>query len=122
MRKLILVVHTSLDGFVAGPKGELDGFDAGEENLVFLNKLTKEADTALFGRISYELLESYWPTAKDRPKATKGEILFSKWYNNAKRVVFSKTMTVEGNSNTIVIDKNILNEIIKINGRQVKIY
>ncbi len=33
MRELILVVHTSLDDFVAGAKGELDGFDAGEENL-----------------------------------------------------------------------------------------
>ncbi len=33
MRKLILVVHISLDGFVAGQNGELDGFDAGEENL-----------------------------------------------------------------------------------------
>jgi hypothetical protein len=52
MRKLILVVHTSLDGFVAGPKGELDGFDADEENLLFIGKLTEEADTALFGRIS----------------------------------------------------------------------
>jgi dihydrofolate reductase len=120
MRKLILVVHTSLDGFVAGPKGELDGFDAGEENLVFVGKLTKEADTALFGRISYELLESYWPTAKDRPKASKGEILYSKWYNNAKKIVFSRTMTIEGNTNTIVIDKNISNEIIKIKGRTGK--
>ena len=53
MRELILVVHTSLDDFVAGAKGELDGFDAGEENLQFVCKLTEEADTALFGRISY---------------------------------------------------------------------
>jgi dihydrofolate reductase len=78
MRKLILVVHISLDGFVAGSKGELDGFDPGEENLKFVCKITKDADTAMFGRISYELLDSYWPTEKYRPKATKGEILFSK--------------------------------------------
>ena len=35
MRNLALVVHTSLDGFVAGSKGELNGFPSGEENLQF---------------------------------------------------------------------------------------
>jgi dihydrofolate reductase len=87
MRKLILIVHACPDGFVAGPKGELDGFDAGEENLEFVCKLTEEADTALFGRISYQLLNSWWPTARDRPNATKGEIAYSNWYNNAKKIV-----------------------------------
>jgi dihydrofolate reductase len=120
MRKLILVVHTSLDGFVAGSKGELDGFDANEENLQFVCKITKEADTAIFGRISYELLDSYWPTAKDRPKATKGEILYSKWYNNAKKIIFSKTMTGEGIDNTIILSDNISDEIKKIKGQTGK--
>jgi dihydrofolate reductase len=120
MRKLILIVHTSLDGFVAGSKGELDGFDAGEDNLKFVCKIIKEADTAIFGRISYELLESYWPTAKDRPKATKGEILYSKWYNNAKKIVFSKTMTAEDIDNTIIFSDNISNEIKKIKGQTGK--
>ena len=66
MRKLVLVVHVSLDGFVAGPKGELDGFDAGEENLEFVCGLTKDADAALFGRLSYEMINGHWPTVKDK--------------------------------------------------------
>ena len=114
MRKLILVVHISLDGFVAGHKGELDGFDASEENLEFVCKLTEEADTALFGRISYKLLDDYWPTAKDRPNATKGEIAYSNWYNHAKKIVISRTMTQESLNNTIIISENISNEVIKI--------
>jgi dihydrofolate reductase len=114
MRKLILVVHISLDGFVAGTKGELDAFDASEENLEFVCKLTEEADTALFGRISYQLLDSYWPTAGNSPNATKGEIAYSNWYNNAKKIVFSKTMTEDNLSNTTIISENISNEIIKI--------
>lgn len=64
MRKLILIAHTSLDGFVAGPNGELDGFEAGEENLEFVCKITEQAGTAVFGRVSYQLLDSYWPTAR----------------------------------------------------------
>src|SRR3979490_1010853 len=114
MRKLILVAHISLDGFVAGPKGELDDFDKGEENLEFVYKLTEGADTALFGRVSFELLNSYWPTARDHPNATKGEIEYSNWYNNAKKIVVSRTMTGESLNNTTIISSNIPNEIIKI--------
>jgi dihydrofolate reductase len=73
MRKLVLVVHISLDGFVAGAKGELDGFPSGEENLQFVCKLTENADAALLGRISYKLLNGYWPTAKDLPNLTAFE-------------------------------------------------
>jgi dihydrofolate reductase len=114
MRKLILVAHTSLDGFVAGTKGELDGFDASDENLAFVCKLTEEADAALFGRISYELLNDFWPTAKDRSNATKAQIEFSNWYNNSKKIIFSKTMSEDGLINTTIINKNISNEIDKI--------
>src|SRR5258706_3597512 len=114
MRKIILIAHISLDGFVAGPNGELDGFDASEENLQFVCKLTGEADTALFGRISYQLLDSYWPTARDMSNATKGEIAYSNWYNNAKKIVISRTMAKERLENTIIISGNILNEIIRI--------
>jgi dihydrofolate reductase len=114
MRKLILIAHISLDGFVAGVQGELDGFEKGEENLEYICKLTEEADTALFGRISYELLERFWPAAKDLPNATKGELLYSTWYNNAKKIVISRNMTGKGLKNTLIIGKNIPEKIIKI--------
>ena len=114
MRKLILEVHTSLDGFVAGPDGKLDGFEQREENLEFVCELTKGADTALFGRISYELLESFWPTAGNRPNATKGEIEYSNWYNYAMKIVISKTMTGKNLKNTTIISGNISDEILKI--------
>jgi dihydrofolate reductase len=120
MRTIILVVHTSLDGFVAGPVGELDGFEAGEENLEFVCKLTEAADTALFGRVSYELLDSYWPTAGDRFNAPKGEILYSNWYNNAKKFVFSKTLSEADLNNTAIISENISTKIIEIKAQKGK--
>ena len=67
MRGLALVVHTSLDGFVAASKGELNGFPTGEENLPIVFKLTKKANAALFGGVSYQLLDSYRPTAAQLP-------------------------------------------------------
>jgi len=125
MRKLILNVHTSLDGFVAGTKGELDGFVASQENLEFVCKIAEEADTALFGRISYQLLNSHWPTAKDLPDATKGEIAYSTWYNNAKKIVVSKKLAGEKLNNTEIISNNISDEISKIkdqNGKSIMIF
>jgi dihydrofolate reductase len=114
MRKLVSVVHTSLDGFVAGLNGELDGFDAGEENLEFVCRLTEGADAALFGRVSYELLNSYWPTAKDRPGATGAEIRYSNWYNKAYKIVMSHTMKNVGIADTTVIGENLRAELLTI--------
>ena len=120
MRKLVLLAHTSLDGFVAGEKGELDGFDPGEENLQFVCSLTEGADAALFGRISYELLNNNWPKAKDLPNASKGTIAYSNWYNSAKKIVVSKTMTAENLNNTIIIRDDIPGEINKIKNQPGK--
>jgi len=114
MRNLILIVHTSLDGFVAGTNGELSGFEPGEENLSFVCQLTETADTALFGRTSYQLLNDHWPTAKDLPNATKGTIAYSNWYNSAKKIVVSTTLVDEHLNETIIISKNITAEIIKL--------
>lgn len=120
MRNLILIVHTSLDGFVAGPKGELSGFEPGEENLAFVCQLTETADAALFGRISYQLLNNHWPTAKDLPNATKGTIAYSNWYNNAKKIVVSSTLIDEHLNDTIIVSKDIAAEIIKLKEQRGK--
>ena len=120
MRKLVLLAHTSLDGYVAGEQGELDDFDASEENLQFVCSLTEQADSALFGRTSYELLNNYWPSAKDLPSASKGIVAYSTWYNSAKKIVVSKTMTVQNSNDTIIIRDNIPGEIKKIKNQPGK--
>src|SRR4029078_5562289 len=111
LRNLSLLAHTSLDGFVAGARGELDDFDVSEENLEFVCTLTEGADAALFGRSSYELLNNYWPSAKDLPNASKGTIAYSTWYNSAKRIVVSKSMAAEKLNNTIIIKDDVPNKV-----------
>lgn len=125
MRKIVLVVHISLDGFVAGPNGELNGFPSGEENLQFVSELTRDADAALFGRISHELLESYWPTAKDLPEATLGQNDYSTWYAAADKIVISRKLKRENLNNTIVISDNIADEISELKrgvGKKILIF
>ncbi len=114
MRNLILIAHTSLDGFVAAPNGELSGFVASDENLEFVWRLTDTADAAMFGRKSYQLLESYWPTAAGRSNATKAEIGYSNWYNAAEKIVLSKTMEKTNSSNIRIISDNVADEIGRV--------
>jgi dihydrofolate reductase len=114
MRQLIAVAHISLDGFVAFTDGSLAGFAAGQDNLEFVCGLTHHADAALFGRISYQLLDSYWPGAKALPNATKGEIEYSIWYNAATKIVLSKTLQQTDAANTIIIGDNVAEEIRNI--------
>ncbi len=111
MRKLTVIVQTSLDGFVAGLNGEFDNFIEGEENLASVCGITEGADAALFGRVSYQLLDSYWPAAAGQPGATANMIRYSNWYNTVPKFVLSKTLVAENTGNTHVISENIETEI-----------
>ena len=114
MRELNLIAQTSLDGFVAGPNGEFDNFIGGEENLEFVCSITNSADAVMVGRISYELLESSWPTAGNKPGATKNEINYSNWYNSASKIVLSRTLSNDNLKNTTILSYDLLPGINKI--------
>lgn len=111
MRKIISFMHISLDGFVAGPKGEMDWIKVDEEIFDHVGKRINESDTALYGRVTYQMMENYWPTAGDEPNASKHDIEHSKWYKQAHKIVLSKTMQGESLANTSVISDNLSNSI-----------
>ena len=114
MRKLILVVHSSFDGFVASPDGSFDKFVGGDTTLSFVCDLIDDAGAALFGRRSYELLDAHWPTAADKPDASKDAIKYSNWYNKVPKYVLSDTLKQGSPGNTHIIGGNISEEINKI--------
>ncbi len=92
MRKIISFMHISLDGFVAGPNGEMNWIKVDEEIFDYVGKRIREGDTALYGRVTYQMMESYWPTAGSKPAATKHDIEHAKWYSKVHKVVLSRTM------------------------------
>lgn len=96
-------MHISLDGFVAGPNGEMDWIKVDQEIFDHVGKRISQGDTALYGRTTYQMMESYWPTAADKPGATKHDIEHSKWYKNVHKIVLSKTLNNEGLTNTTII-------------------
>jgi len=120
MRKIISFMHISLDGFVAGPNGEMDWIKVDEEIFDHVGKRISESDTALYGRVTYEMMENYWPTAADEPDASKHDIEHSKWYNNAHKIVLSKTMKDADLTNTTIISDNLSNRINEIKQKEDK--
>ncbi len=120
MRKVILLMHVSLDGFVAGPNGEMDWIQFDDELVDDVAELTASADTALFGRVTYQMMAGYWPTAAESPTASKHDIEHAHWVNHAPKIVFSRTLaTVEWENSHIVRD-NFAEEIGKRKGQPGK--
>jgi len=118
-------MHVSLDGFVAGLNGELNWVKVDEELFSYVGKRISEADTALYGRVTYEMMESYWPTAAEKPSASKHDIEHSKWYSKVHKVVLSKTMKDTPLTNTTIISDNLserLNEIKQQPGGEVALF
>ena len=121
MRKIISFMHISLDGFVAGLNGEMDWITVDEEIFAHVGKRISEGDTALYGRVTYQMMESYWPTAADKPAATRHDIEHSKWYSKVHKIVLSGTMkqaglpTGQGGlTNTKIISDNLSDRIHEI--------
>jgi dihydrofolate reductase len=107
-------MHISLDGFVAGPQGEMDWITINDEIFDYVGKRIGKGDTSLYGRMTYEMMENYWPTAADKPNASKHDIEHSKWYSKVHKVVLSKTMKDATLANTTIISDNLEDNINKI--------
>jgi len=125
MKKIVLFMHTTLDGFVAGPNGEMNWINVDDEIFDEAAKVTDRSDTALYGRNTYGMMEGYWPTAADKPNASKHDIQHSKWYNSADKIVISKTMEGVQKPKTKVISHDLAQQIKKIkqgHGKDIVIF
>lgn len=120
MRKLVLFMHTSLDNFVAGPNGEMDWIHVDEVIFDFVGERTNQTDTALYGRVTYDMMESYWPTAGEQPEATKHDIEHSRWYGNVQKIVLSRSMKGQDLPNTKIISEDLSAEILKLKQQEGK--
>jgi dihydrofolate reductase len=125
MRRLVLFMHVSLDGFVAGPNGEMNWIKVDEEIFDYVGDRTNVADTALYGRVTYEMMQGYWPKAGEQPNASKHDIQHSAWYNKVDKVVLSKSMEGQQLPNTIIISNDIEHRVKALKqqaGREVIIF
>ena len=116
MRKVISLMHSSLDGFVATPEGGLEWGRIDDEITTYVDRLISTADTALYGRVTYQMMESYWPTVPANPSSTGRERDHAHWVEHVSKIVFSRSLErVEWNNSRLVKD-HIAEEISRLKG------
>src|SRR6266581_6735367 len=110
MRKIIVFDNVTLDGFMAGPNGELDWAIRDDEITQYTKDGQDSTDTFLFGRMTYEMMASFWPT----PAAESMNPVYANLLNNAPKIVFSKTLEKAEWKNTRVVKELNKEEILKM--------
>ena len=109
MRKLIAAINMTLDGFC-----DHTAVVADDEILQHYNELFSNADTILFGRITYQLMESYWPTIVKNPTGNKPTDEFAVLIDNISKIVFSRTLKNVGWKNVRLAKGGIKEEVLEL--------
>jgi dihydrofolate reductase len=111
MRNIISLAHVSLDGFLAGPDGDLDFVAFNDELADHTYPLMNTVDTAVYGRVTYQMMEGYWPTAGDAPAADEHTRSHARWYSGVSKIVASRTLGPSKNENVRVVDDHIVDAL-----------
>ncbi|MCX6169792.1 MAG: dihydrofolate reductase family protein [Ignavibacteriales bacterium] len=107
MRKLFWFNLVTLDGYFEGPNREIDWHNVDEEFNELAIEQLKSLDLLLFGRVTYELMASYWPTET----AMRDDPIVADKMNSISKIVFSKTLEKAEWENTKLIRWNVEEEI-----------
>ena len=110
MRKVTVFNFITLNGYFKGPNGDISWHKHGAEENEYAAEMFKSGNTLLFGRVTYEMMASYWPT----PIAIKNDPIVAEGMNNADKIVFSRTLKKVEWSNTKIVKDNIEEEIKKM--------
>ncbi len=109
MRKLIAAINMTLDGFC-----DHTAMIADEEIHQHYNELLRNADTLLYGRITYQLMESYWPSVVKNPTGNKPMDEFAVLIDNISKIVFSRTLKNVDWKNTELKKEVIKEEVLEL--------
>jgi dihydrofolate reductase len=102
MRKIVLMMSISVDGYMAGPNGELDWHMVDDELHWHFNEVLRGMSVFLEGRVVYELMESFWPTADEDPQSTPRMVEFAGIWRDTPKIVYSRALEHAGPNATIV--------------------
>jgi dihydrofolate reductase len=105
MRNLISLAHISLDGFMAGPNGDMSFIRMDAELQDYIYPAFATVDTAVYGRTTYQMMESYWPGQVDAENAHSRQ--HARWYRDVAKIVASRTLT-EAKTNVRVVGDDIV--------------
>jgi dihydrofolate reductase len=110
MRKVSMFNNVTLDSFFEGPNHDISWSQHDPESRSFAEEQIDQPGTILFGRLTYELMASVWPTAG----AIEGNPLVAGFMNNSDKVVFSNTLTEAAWQNTRLVRGDAAEEVAKL--------
>jgi dihydrofolate reductase len=114
MRKLSVFNTVTLDGYFTGANGDLswahDAASNDEEWKAFVESNASGGGTLLFGRVTYDMMVSYWPT----PQAMKDAPAVARQMNEMPKIVFSKSLEKVEWQNTTLLRKDVAGEVRRL--------
>jgi dihydrofolate reductase len=111
MRKLSVFNFMTLNGYFKGAHGAINWHkDKDPEKDAFSAESMKSGNTLLFGRMTYEMMASFWPT----PAALEQAPALAEGMNNTEKIVFSRTLKKAGWNNTRIIKDDLVEEIRRL--------
>jgi dihydrofolate reductase len=115
MRKIILFMHMSLDGYIGGSHGELDWVTMTDTAMdkELISNLLETVDTMILGRVLYQGFQSAWPAIAADPQSPKDLVDFANWIENTPKLIFSKTLTGTNWKNSKIISVKENADIVK---------
>lgn len=108
MRNIISLAHISLDGFMTSPSGQIDFVVFNQELADHTYPLMGTVDLAVYGRVTYAMMEGYWPTAGAEPDADPHTKNHARWYGDVRKVVASRTLPPSTNPQVRVVGDDIV--------------
>jgi dihydrofolate reductase len=110
MRRLTVFNLVTLDGYFAGKGGDISWHNVDEEFQELANAASNSGDTLLFGRVTYELMVSFWPT----PEAMRTDPVVAAGMNKSEKIVFSRTLDKADWNNTRLVKDDMIAEVRKL--------
>lgn len=119
MGKLSSFQFITLNGFYKGPDNDISWHRHGGEESAFAEEGAQSNSTLLFGRITYEMMASFWPT----PEAQQSMPVVAEGMNKSEKIVFSRTLKTATWNNTRIVKDNIEAEVkrLKESGKSMTI-
>lgn len=115
MRKLIAAINLTLDGFCDHTSGVAD-----DEMLQHYTDLIRGAGAILYGRVTYQLMESYWPALIQKPSGNRTPDEFAQAIQNIQKVVFSRTLKELPWENSRLATQDLRAEVLELKNQEGK--
>ena len=102
MRRVVVMLSVSLDGFFAGPAGELDWHLVDDEVHAHANEVLGAMSAFLDGRVMYEQMAEFWPTADADPESSPAMVEYARIWREMPKFVYSRTLERADWNTTVV--------------------